>query len=725
MQKYVALIDTHRKFLYILLIFLILLAGAGIRRLDIDTDFTLFMPDTSEYKETLDQMNEIFGTSQQMMILLEAPEENLSLPLLENYRELQKFLTEMENTQFVSGPTPTRITSGETDVNFDNLKENDVRSTVDYYQTLGELSPIKHYEGNIYAVFTLFPEADFGIADIEQIETFLAEREENYFLSGDVYMQHKIIAYILSILFFLPPLAVILLFFVFRSQIGDIKSTFIALLPAIIGAQWTVGLIGWSGREVSMVSVLAPIFTIVIGSADGLHFVSHVQDSLQEGQTKIKSVVSTLKIVGKPIIITTLTSMIGFLSLMIMDTAAINDLATFAALGIFLAGIITWLVLPLILTGNFNLARPKAVYGNKISALIQKLWGKKAISLLFVLLIIAGWGSTRLNTEFNFLMIYREFTQVYQNHEKIQEIHEGSTPVFAFVETEQDPLAFDNARKIMALQQKLQKQESTTQTISPYSFIARMYASRMELPEPEYPDQQMVINMIYMMISQQEENPIRNLLAREQNTIRFSIFPLNLKNETLNNIESTLKDFNEENKDIRVRVTGAQYLMKDLNEMMIVNQRNTLYLAFFLIFLMLLISLRRFKPSIISLLPIIFTVIFLLGFLGISGISLNIITATIFSITIGVGVDYAVHFTSVWQYHKNKGLNSQKAAEKAYKYTARPILANAFGLAIGLSALLLSPIRLHLYVSILMWVAMMSGVFFSLSFLPTVLRKVK
>ena len=214
-------------------------------------------------------------------------------------------------------------------------------------------------------------------------------------------------------------------------------------------------------------------------------------------------------------------------------------------------------------------------------------------------------------------------------------------------------------------------------------------------------------------------------MDREERKIRFTIFPQDLKNETLASIERLIAEFNDQNPEIEAHITGAQYLMKDLNLMMIENQRNTLYLAFFLIFIMLLISLKKLKSSIIALFPIIFTVIFLLGFLGISGISLNVITATIFSITIGVGIDYAVHYTSVWQYYKNSGLNSQKSVNKAYTYTSRPILANAFGLAIGLSALLFSPIRLHLYVSILMWVAMMSGVFFSLSFLPTVLNKVK
>jgi hypothetical protein len=113
--------------------------------------------------------------------------------------------------------------------------------------------------------------------------------------------------------------------------------------------------------------------------------------------------------------------------------------------------------------------------------------------------------------------------------------------------------------------------------------------------------------------------------------------------------------------------------------------------------------------------------IIILGFMGIAGISLNLFTATIFSIAIGVGIDYAVHFTSVWMSFRKAGETTQHATEKTLKYTGRPIVANAFGLAVGLSALLLSPLQIHVYMSLLMWVAMSSGVFLSLSFLPTLL----
>ena len=132
--------------------------------------------------------------------------------------------------------------------------------------------------------------------------------------------------------------------------------------------------------------------------------------------------------------------------------------------------------------------------------------------------------------------------------------------------------------------------------------------------------------------------------------------------------------------------------------------------------------MRKFLVSLIAMLPVFFTTLFMFAFLGISGISLNLFTATIFSITIGVGIDYAIHFTSIYQSYKNEGLTSDDAVKKAYSFAARPIIANALGFSIGLSALMLSPLKVHLYVSSLMWVSMILSSVLSLSFLPTVLR---
>jgi predicted RND superfamily exporter protein len=108
----------------------------------------------------------------------------------------------------------------------------------------------------------------------------------------------------------------------------------------------------------------------------------------------------------------------------------------------------------------------------------------------------------------------------------------------------------------------------------------------------------------------------------------------------------------------------------------------------------------------------------LYGFLGISGIPLNITTLIIFSITIGVGVDYAVHFSSIYKHYLHEGFSNKEAIDNAYKYTSKPIITNALGISLGLSILMISPLTIHFNISALMWVSMIVSVVITLTLLP-------
>jgi predicted RND superfamily exporter protein len=71
-----------------------------------------------------------------------------------------------------------------------------------------------------------------------------------------------------------------------------------------------------------------------------------------------------------------------------------------------------------------------------------------------------------------------------------------------------------------------------------------------------------------------------------------------------------------------------------------------------------------------------------------------------------VGVDYAIHLISGIYYYRRNGMDDRQSVDSAITSVSRPILANAFGLAIGLSVLFFSPIRLHFHAASIMWVAM-------------------
>jgi len=162
-----------------------------------------------------------------------------------------------------------------------------------------------------------------------------------------------------------------------------------------------------------------------------------------------------------------------------------------------------------------------------------------------------------------------------------------------------------------------------------------------------------------------------------------------------------------------------------MNRLVVESQIKSLGLAMGLIFLMLLVALRRVGAALAGMLPIAITIAAILGVLSLADFNLNIMTANLSAICIGVGVDYSIHVISGIYYFRRRGLASREAVNQMLTTVSKPVLANAFGLAIGLSVLFFSPLRLHIHAASVMWVAMAVSSFAALLLIPMFYRRGK
>ncbi|GAH58430.1 unnamed protein product, partial [marine sediment metagenome] len=165
-------------------------------------------------------------------------------------------------------------------------------------------------------------------------------------------------------------------------------------------------------------------------------------------------------------------------------------------------------------------------------------------------------------------------------------------------------------------------------------------------------------------------------------------------------------------------ISGMPVLFEEMNRLVVKSQTRSLFLALALVFLMLLITIRRFFAALIALLPIVITIGAIMGMLVMTGFHLNVMTANLSAITVGVGVDYAIHLISGIYYFRRQGLGRGESVDSALLSLSRPILANALGLAIGLSVLFFSPLRIHMQAASVMWVAMVVSSMAALLLIP-------
>lgn len=711
----VAFLERHGSLVLILTLFLMVASALGIHQVDINTDFTVFMPSQSAQLPLVQKMAVLFGDSNQMLFLIQTDGSPDDLVLLQGLSQDLTSISGVRSTQF---PVPPGLLQSQ--YNREPSPE-DFSQSLRLLESISGQSPLaERTDGDFWLTIRISLDEQSEspgqvIADIEARADVL---NRDYLLSGEPYLQGKVYHYVQSLLIFLPPAAILLLLLVFRLRIGSTKATLLSMIPAVLGGLFTLGTISWLSGSISIISVLVPIFIIVLGSADGLHVTSHVMDRLTEGISNSRAVASTLEAVGIPIIMTSLTTMAGFLSLMLIDSPAIREMGLAAAWGIALAGLATWIVLPVFLLKMKPLKRKAASSRNLVLTCLRIIQGKPAIIITLILFGISIPGIFLVRADFSMLSMYKQNTDVRQNIETTSEILGGAIPVTLLFETDS---VFDSntAEAVTDFQQRIASSGIAQNSISLYqalSAIASMMNNRTDLPEGEAA-QSMLLNAI----TDFHPELIDSFYSSEGYGRAFFFLP-DLSNETLDGFLSTASEVSHDH-GIVLKPVSTVFAMKEMNDRIIHQQFYSLVLALVLVIILSSLTQKSLKLGLLSGLPISLTLVSLFGFMGFAGLELSIVSGIMTGLTVGVGVDYAIHYISLYRYAKLRAdkNNMSNPAEQALDYVASPILANAIGLAIGFSAMNLSPFRIHVILSLLMWVTMVLSAFFSLSLLPTLL----
>ena len=144
------------------------------------------------------------------------------------------------------------------------------------------------------------------------------------------------------------------------------------------------------------------------------------------------------------------------------------------------------------------------------------------------------------------------------------------------------------------------------------------------------------------------------------------------------------------------KITGSGVIFKDLIEKVIEGQIVSLLLSFLAVSILVMLLFKSFVAGVIAGIPLAVSLVLMFGFMGFTGVTLDIATALISSIVIGVGVDYTIHF--LWRYKIEMAKHSDPvmAVDHALSTTGRGIIFNALSVMVGFVVLLFSsflPIR--------------------------------
>ncbi len=516
-------------------------------------------------------------------------------------------------------------------------------------------------------------------------------------LSGNPVIFSSVLDIMSWFLLVLPPLEIGLLIGMFYLTIGDLRLSALALFPAGVGALWTFGLIFGLGLDVDIVTLLVPIFVIVMGSADGLHFVTHFQETASQSDS-VGRVKSALSEVGMPMILTTVSTSAGFLSLLVTDVTPIRQLGIFAAIGIGFAGLISFFSLPALMSRLTMKDRTStAILGRRVPGALKTLVHSRipAIVLTGGIIAFALVFIPKLDVDSDQLFFFKDNDPVRAAFAKTEEVFGGATPLAGeFVLEPSEGL--EGIARIEGVSREFEDLPGVRRVFSVADVAATL--SQEELMQ---------------LASGGVTLPLGKMVSSDG--LRFILFPSDF---TTDDLEGWVA-FADDSPEIRT-LTGMPIIWDDISRLVLQAQMTSVVVAFILVALMLGIAYRNLRETLVSLIPISLTVAAVLGFLAVSGINLNLVTAVISSIVVGVGIDYTIHFIAAINYARPGG---DGYVLRAIDRAGRPIIANALGIAVAMSALWLSPLKIHSQISMIMWVAMITAALTALIVIPAFLPR--
>ncbi len=714
MKKIAGFVYDHSRLIIAFVVIINLVSLASLFRFNLDTDFLAFFSKGNPKAEEYNRLNDKYQSGEAISVLIEQDVSLLEKENLLDVFRLQKEMEAIDGVALVQSFIPPE------------LMADGIIATVDEAYIEGQYDTLRDFIENEYFLTGQFLAGDsrnailiasLGLdAPAGKVLDSLGELAEdsplNISLAGNEVIKDTIWSYLIRILCILPPCAMCLILLVFYLILRSRRLTILAIIPAGLAALWTFGTLFWSGQELNLVSVLSPLFIIVIGSAYGLHYVSHFLDNINKYPDRRQLTVATLGMVGTPIFLATITTMAGFASLTWTEVVPMRHMGIFVTLGIGYAGFMALFFLPAVLSRIKIPVYNAGTQDSRLNKFVLKASRQRIlVPVIFAAIVtVSAIYIPGLQVVSDQLMFFKEDSEIRQTFARMEEHFGGAIPLTGEIAAPQGQESlFDNeyANRVLETERQLENVPGIKNAFSIFDLLIGI--NRMATGEDAYPDNP---TFTRIMLSQISSDELGTWVSADG--FRMLVRTEGLTSGDIDNLE----EFVAENHDIIPVITGMPVLFDEMNNLVVKSQVQSLALALALIFIMLWLTLRRITAALAGLLPIAITICAILGMLVMTDFHLNIMTANLSAIAIGVGVDYSIHLISSIYYYRRNGMDRQESVSAALATVSRPVLANALGLAIGFSALFFSPLRIHSQAASVMWIAMVVSSMAALLLVP-------
>ena len=479
------------------------------------------------------------------------------------------------------------------------------------------------------------------------------------------------------------------------------KVVVISGLPTLCSVFLTMGIIGFSNYEVTMTVIIVGPIVLALGVSYGLHITNRYAEAKGTPQEKMAEALNST---GRAVLLSAMTTIIGFISLTFTPMKPIQTVGWSLAGGILVVYLMTMVMVPN-LTMILDLKKPShpppKLFIDAVSVPVN--WTKITLSVfLIAMLISAGINRTNVEENIDLLEMAPQDVEAVQKMKTYSDEFEAGQPGFLLIDADisaspniiNDPTLrndpYENLKGIEDIESKCNTVNQTTAVSIVFLMKAIALSVNfsgdevLDLLPDQTPDEiRDVAELLFdreaagngsfwwglALLDQQEGNGgneaqnfliyvFYNSMTQEMRELfveseyKRSLIYIDMPFMDVKRTEEAVNDVNEfatQNTGSAVTSTelvGVASVTIEVNDLIIDSQWDSLIFALLFTIITLGIVFRDIRYSLLTTTPVAFTVFMQWMVMDLNNTTLSLVTVMIGSILVGVGVDFSIHIAN-------------------------------------------------------------------------------
>ncbi|HCG5587609.1 MMPL family transporter [Vibrio parahaemolyticus] len=528
-----------------------------------------------------------------------------------------------------------------------------------------------------------------------------------------------------------PTMLVVILVFL-TIMLRSILSVIATLIVIIGSVMATMGISGWAGMFLSTATVNVPTLIMTLAVADCVHVIATMRQSMKNGFTKVQSIERSIALNFVPILITSVTTAIGFLMMNMSDSPVLRDFGNLSALGVMVACLLSVTLLPALLKllpihVKMETSQDQKHVMDRLGDFVVSQ--RRALLPLSVVVIVVCASLIPLNkVNDESVEYFGQRNEFRQAADFMEERISGMTNISIAIKTNESQgiAAPDFLNTIGEFSSWLRDQPETDHVATLADVYKRLNKNMHGDDEAYYSlPQERELAAQYLLLYEMSLPyglDLNNQINVDKSSIKMVLTVANLGSVELVDLENRIYQwFTEHAPQYQVVASSPSLMFAHIGETNMASMLSTLPITLVLISALLIFALRSVRLGLISLMPNIAPAVIGFGLWALISGEINLGLSVVVTLTLGIVVDDAVHFLSKYQRARREGQTAEQAVRYAFHTVGRALWITTVVLVAGFSVLAMSSFRLNADMGQLSAIVIFIALVVDFLFLPTLL----